>query len=640
MKKFFFFIIPFALVSLTLHSLYILITKDLPDPESKMPIAVKMFYNDGSPMYISKNLWIDLSEVPEMFLKTLLISEDEDFYKHFGIDISGLMRALIYDLVTFSFSQGGSTITQQLARSLYLSNEKSLIRKFKEMMIAFWLEKRRTKDEILEMYINSIYVGNGLYGFETAARYYFGRSLKELSLAEMAVLVGMIRSPENFNPKDNLEKAKEKALTVLKRLLNEGVIPQNRYEEALKDVENLKVSQNGNYHFNEELFWRIVRELREIGFSLNEVRKGYALYTTIDKDLQRIVESVSGERKDIAFFSMNPKTGEILCYHGIGVNEGNRQLGSAIKPFYYYLSFLMGYSPKDIIPDLPIKIGSWSPENFTKSFKGAITLEKALIWSENVPSVILFDILTLNSVKDFLKNSLKISGKYPDDLTLSLGTLETSPEEVVKAFSAVINGGVVLKPFVIKKIVDSNGNVVYEGKPHIVGSVATYKRGPIDATNILKTILLEVVNEGTGRLAKIPGKNIMGKTGTAEKNAWFVGGDDNFLMGVTIDGEDLLGGRACAPVWKEVVERWGKFEGKVSITSTSFNDGKVIFSERILNMLDFERIVKLIYEGDVSEDSLVFFLKKLPQKYQVEFLSKIYEIDPILSTEIWKKVIQ
>lgn len=640
MKKFFFFIIPFALVSLTLHSLYILITKDLPDPESKMPIAVKMFYNDGSPMYISKNLWIDLSEVPEMFLKTLLISEDEDFYKHFGIDISGLMRALIYDLVTFSFSQGGSTITQQLARSLYLSNEKSLIRKFKEMMIAFWLEKRRTKDEILEMYINSIYVGNGLYGFETAARYYFGRSLKELSLAEMAVLVGMIRSPENFNPKDNLEKAKEKALTVLKRLLNEGVIPQNRYEEALKDVENLKVSQNGNYHFNEELFWRIVGELREIGFSLNEVRKGYALYTTIDKDLQRIVESVSGERKDIAFFSMNPKTGEILCYHGIGVNEGNRQLGSAIKPFYYYLSFLMGYSPKDIIPDLPIKIGSWSPENFTKSFKGAITLEKALIWSENVPSVILFDILTLNSVKDFLKNSLKISGKYPDDLTLSLGTLETSPEEVVKAFSAVINGGVVLKPFVIKKIVDSNGNVVYEGKPHIVGSVATYKRGPIDATNILKTILLEVVNEGTGRLAKIPGKNIMGKTGTAEKNAWFVGGDDNFLMGVTIDGEDLLGGRACAPVWKEVVERWGKFEGKVSITSTSFNDGKVIFSERILNMLDFERIVKLIYEGDVSEDSLVFFLKKLPQKYQVEFLSKIYEIDPILSTEIWKKVIQ
>jgi len=640
MKKFFFFIIPFALVSLTLHSLYIFITRDLPDPESKMPIAVKMFYNDGSPMYISKNLWIDLSEVPEMFLKTLLISEDEDFYKHFGIDISGLMRALIYDLVTFSFSQGGSTITQQLARSLYLSNEKSLIRKFKEMMIAFWLEKRRTKDEILEMYINSIYVGNGLYGFETAARYYFGRSLKELSLAEMAVLVGMIRSPENFNPKDNLEKAKEKALTVLKRLLNEGVIPQNRYEEALKDVENLKVSQNGDYHFNEELFWRIVRELREIGFSLNEVRKGYALYTTIDKDLQRIVESVSGERKDIAFFSMNPKTGEILCYHGIGVNEGNRQLGSAIKPFYYYLSFLMGYSPKDIIPDLPIKIGSWSPENFTKSFKGAITLEKALIWSENVPSVILFDILTLNSVKDFLKNSLKISGKYPDDLTLSLGTLETSPEEVVKAFSAVINGGVVLKPFVIKKIVDSNGNVVYEGKPHIVGSVATYKRGPIDATNILKTILLEVVNEGTGRLAKIPGKNIMGKTGTAEKNAWFVGGDDNFLMGVTIDGEDLLGGRACAPVWKEVVERWGKFEGKVSITSTSFNDGKVIFSERILNMLDFERIVKLIYEGDVSEDSFVFFLKKLPQKYQVELLSKIYEIDPILSTEIWKKVIQ
>ncbi|MCD6267254.1 MAG: penicillin-binding protein [Thermotogaceae bacterium] len=640
MKKFFFFIIPFAFVSLTLHSLYIFITKDLPDPESKMPISVKMFYNDGSPMYISKNLWIDLSEVPEMFLKTLLISEDEDFYKHFGIDISGLMRALIYDLVTFSFSQGGSTITQQLARSLYLSNEKSLVRKFKEMMIAFWLEKRRTKDEILEMYINSIYVGNGLYGFETAARYYFGRSLKELSLAEMAVLVGMIRSPENFNPKDNLEKAKEKALTVLKRLLNEGVIPQNRYEEALKDVENLKVSQNGNYHFNEELFWRIVGELREIGFSLNEVRKGYALYTTIDKDLQRIVESVSGERKDIAFFSMNPKTGEILCYHGIGVNGGNRQLGSAIKPFYYYLSFLMGYSPKDIIPDLPIKIGSWSPENFTKSFKGAITLEKALIWSENVPSVILFDILTLNSVKDFLKNSLKISGKYPDDLTLSLGTLETSPEEVVKAFSAVINGGVVLKPFVIKKIVDSNGNVVYEGKPHIVGSVATYKRGPIDATNILKTILMEVVNEGTGRLAKIPGKNIMGKTGTAEKNAWFVGGDDNFLMGVTIDGEDLLGGRACAPVWKEVVERWGKFEGKVSITPISFNDGKVIFSERILNMLDFERIVKLIYEGDVSEDSFVFFLKKLPQKYQVEFLSRIYEIDPILSTEIWKKVIQ
>ncbi len=640
MKKFLFFIIPFATVLLALYSSYILITKDLPDPETKMPITAKMFYNDGSPMYISRNLWIDLSEVPKIFLKTLLTSEDEDFYEHFGIDIFGLIRALIHDLATLSFSQGGSTITQQLARSLYLSNEKSLIRKFKEIMIAFWLEKKRTKDEILEMYINSVYVGNGLYGFETAARYYFGKGLKDLSLAEMAILVGMIRSPENFNPKDNLKKAKEKASTVLKRLLDEKIISSNRYEKVLRDIENLKIVENKNYRFNEELFWRVVRELREIGFSLDEMRKGYTLYTTIDKDLQRIIESVSDQRKDIAFFAMNPRTGEILCYHGIGVSRGRRQLGSAIKPFYYYLSFLMGYSPEDIVPDLPIKIGNWSPENFTKSYSGFTTLEKALIFSENVPSVILFDTLTLNSVKDFLKNSLKISGKYPNDMTLSLGTLETSPEEVVKAFSALVNGGLVLKPFVIKKIVDSNGNIVYEGKPQVLGSVATYKRDPMEATGILKTVLMKVVNKGTGKLAKIPGKNILGKTGTAKKNAWFIGGDDSFIMGVVVDGEDLLGGKDCAPIWKKVVEKWGKFKGKISVALTPINSEGVVFSERILGILDFERIVRLIYEGDLSEDKLVSLLKSLPQKFQVEFLSKIYEIEPILSIEIWKKVIQ
>lgn len=640
MKKIFFFVIPFVSVLLILYFFYIYITKDLPDPETRMPIALKMLYSDGSPMYISKNLWIDLSEVPKIFLDTLLISEDEDFYKHFGIDIFGLMRALIYNLATLSFSQGGSTITQQLARSLYLSNEKSLIRKFKEIMIAFWLEKRRTKNEILEMYINSVYVGNGLYGFETAARYYFGKSLKELSIAEMTVLVGMIKSPENFNPKNNLKKAKEKALLVLKRLLNENVISQDRYKEIKEEINNLKVSQNENYHFNEELFWRVVKELREIGLSLDEVRKGYTLYTTIDKDLQRIVENKYGKRKDIVFFSMDPKTGEILCYYGIGVSQGRRQVGSAIKPFYYYLSFLMGYSPKDIVPDIPIKIGEWSPENFTKSFKGVTTIEKALIWSENVPSVILFNILTLDSVRNFLKNSLKIFGNYPNDLTLSLGTLETSPEEIIKAFSAIINGGVVLKPFVIKKIVYSDDSIIYEGKPRIVKLVATYKRNPIEASNILKAILLKVVNEGTGKLAKIPGKNIIGKTGTAKKNVWFIGGDDNFVMGVVIDGEELLGGKACAPVWKNVVEKWGKFKGEVSIVPVSFNKEKSIFSEKILSILDFERIVNLVYEGDLSEDSMVLLLKNLPQKYQVEFLSKIYEIDPILSIEIWKKVIQ
>ncbi|MCD6550959.1 transglycosylase domain-containing protein [Thermotoga sp.] len=633
------FLISATLVFSVLWGLYFFFTKNLPPPESKLVPTFRIFYSDGTPLFISRNIWIDLSNVPKSFVNLLLTSEDEDFYKHPGFDLKGFMRAILVDIKTLSFSQGGSTLTQQLARTLYLSMDKSIVRKLKEIFISLWLERIRTKDEILEMYINSVYMGNGIYGFQTAARYYFGKNLWELSEPEMAVLVALIKSPENFNPMKNPGISKKRARIVLERMLSEKKIDLQTYQRYVEELSKLKF-QPHQLTVDEELFWRVVREARRAGFNLDELRHGYKVFLTLDKDLQKKAFRTIQDEKT-ALVGVKTKTGEIVAYRGIGIEYGTgwRQVGSAIKPLYYYYALLKGMNPSDLLIDLPIKVGDWEPENFDRRYKGVVSFENAVVESRNIPSVLLYSYMQPENVKSFITEVLGLRTRYPDDLTAALGTVETSPEELVKVYSAVFNGGVVLEPYIIDRIADRNGRVVYKGYPKVVSIVPSFVRTPQEASEIMKWIMKEVVERGTGARAKVYGKTIAGKTGTSENNAWFIGGDDEYVVALVKDGKGLLGGKDCAPAWREIVSSWKNFKGSLTYREVR-GEKKLVIDDRIIDYIDYGELVELLNRGNIDLERIVEILRFMDYSHQIEFLSKMNTVDPVLSLEIWKRFLR
>jgi len=629
MKKLIVFIVGFVLSFLTLFYFYTSITKGLPEPETLIPSSLVIEYSDGSPFYFPKALWFNLEDYPEKLITSLIISEDEDFFNHMGIDVLGLFRGLYKTLIEKDV-QGGSTLTQQLARSLYLTQERTIQRKIKEIFISFYLEKIRTKEEILELYLNSVYMGNGIYGFGTAAKYYFGKEPKDLTLPEIALLVNTVKSPENFNPQ-NLSGNYEKASIVLKRLLNEGVLTNDEYEEFSQELLKVKANKIVEKKYNEEIFWRVIEELKNLGFNLDILRKGFRVKTTLRKDYNEILSGVLSEKNAALIFDYT--TGEILGYFGKGVNQGRRQTGSLIKPFYYYKALLDGYNLDSKLFDLPIKIGNWTPQNFEKNYFGQTTLEEALVHSRNIPSLNLYLMLGDNNVRVFLKNQLKIGGFYPDDLTLSLGTLETSHEELARGFSALLNGGVVITPHIVDEVISYDGVLYYKAKTNVGNVIKGSKRTPLEASYLLINLLREVVERGTGVKANIPGRYIVGKTGTAEQYAWFMGADGKTLMVISQDGKDLLGGRDVAPLWKSIALKINM--GKVPFNISSVYRKLDVIKINPLKYIDYQYIYKMIQNGKLSIYELAKILKTFDEESLLEFLSYMNTISQDLTIQLW-----
>lgn len=627
------FLCGFFLTIVVLSYFYFQFTRDLPSPESRIPTGLLLMYSDGTPMSLPRSFWVRLEDVPPYFLNALLVSEDKRFYFHVGIDPLGIARAAMRNISSMSISEGGSTITQQLARTLYLSPKVSWQRKIKEIFIALWLERHRTKEEILQMYINSVYMGNGLYGFASAARYYFGKDLSEIDLNEAVLLVGVVRSPENFNPLKDWQVTKRKAKTVLDAMLEERYISESVHRQLLEGLERMNYSGKSVFSMDEEVFWRVVRELKEIGYGLDELRQGYRIYTTLDRKLSQAALNLS---RNVAVEAMDPMSGAVLVYKGVGLTypEGKRLLGSAIKPFYYYLAILEGWSVDSELIDLPLKIGDWTPENFDKRYRGVVTMRQALVDSLNIPSVNLFMQLGREKVIDFLKNELKIEGYYPDDMTIALGTLETAPEEVLKAYATIFNGGAVLKPYIVQRIEDPNGRVVYEASIKVVNVVRARRLSPMESSAVLLSVMQEVVERGTGVRArqKVP---VAGKTGTSSKTAWFVGGDQTFIMAVAVDGENLTGGVNAAPIWSQLVSNYN-YHGKMP--------GWVVQSRLTLKTtlpsltLDVDRIMRWLEEGYLSLETLAELVSKLDSSAMLDFLSSVNERSPQLAKQLWELI--
>ncbi|WP_324717973.1 PBP1A family penicillin-binding protein [Carboxydochorda subterranea] len=538
---------------------------------------------------------VSIDEIPKAMQQAIIAVEDSDFEYHHGIDLRAMLRALWVDLRTWSRVQGGGTITMQLARNAFLSQEKTITRKIKEMIWAVQLERRYTKEEILEAYLNEIYLGQGAYGVEAAAETYFGKSIREVTLAEAALLAGLARSPEGlYDPFRHPDRALARRNFVLDRMVEVGYISPRAAEEAKKQplgVKRLQRDQGIARYFVDyvvqDLLDRYGKEMVWGG--------GLRVYTTLDLDLQREAEETirTGlpvfsrdadgiSQPEAAIVTLDPQTGDILAMvGGRGEDKYNRavlatrQPGSAIKPFIWLAALDRGYAtPATVIEDKPLSFPDpnggppWEPKNYNNQFIGPVTLRTALENSINTVAVQLLQQVGPATVMSYMEKmgitTLVRGPGSPNDLNLSLAlgglTRGVTPLEMAAAYGVLAAGGVYSKPRAILRVDDASGYTLEENPPRqkvVLSEVSTY---------LLTDMMRGVVERGTGRQARLPdGRPVAGKTGTTQDytNAWFVGFTPDLVTSVWI-GNDVQSKPIVGPKGQQIgsataARLWGQY---------------------------------------------------------------------------------
>ncbi|MBF0225906.1 MAG: penicillin-binding protein 1A [Desulfobacterales bacterium] len=570
--------------------IFLAVTKDLPQIQAledfTPPLITKIYSRDNdvlAELYTQKRYRVKLNDMPTYLKKGLLAIEDRNFYEHSGLDLRGIARAIIKDIISLKLVEGASTLTQQLAKTIFLSNKKSFVRKLKEAVLSIQIERRYTKNEILELYLNQVYFGCGAYGVESASKIFFGKSVKELTLAECALLAGMPQSPSRYCPYNNKELALNRRNIVLSQMLKYKVIKKNEYEDALSEpifLSNTFISKVNAPYFIDY----IKNELEDvIGYDLL-YKGGLSIYTTLSFDLQKIAEdSIASNLEALdkrtavsnaqaALIAIDVKTGEILSMVG-GRNyskskfnralSAKRQPGSAFKPILYAYAVEKDMPQNMLILDAPVAFkGSrkgeyWTPENFSKSFSGEITLRYALAYSKNIPAVRLLDMLGVSPVIEFAHN-LGIESQLNPTLSLALGTSEVTLMELTSAYAVFPNGGQKIKPFGIIEVKDKEGNLLLAEK--LEKKIVMSKIGASIITNMLEG----VVQEGTGKRSSYLSSPLGGKTGTTDnyKDALFIGFSPSVAVGVWVGRDDSTpigkgetGAKAALPIWIAFMEK-------------------------------------------------------------------------------------
>ena len=419
----FVFFIGVALAGMLALKLYLMSLPPIKNLNTLKPNIVTTFCSsDGQVIktfaaYTFSN--VELKEVPEQLVQALIATEDKNFYKHPGYDIVGLARSMVANILAGRVVQGASTLTQQLSRILFLSNEKTFTRKIKELQVAAQIEKTISKDKILEMYLNNVYLGSGAYGVKGAAKIYFNKNLNQLTLSEMALIAGLPQAPSIYSPYNNIDKAKKRRNQVLLRMYKMKYIDKETMEKA--KAEPIKLSTMPMlYATNKAPYFcdYVVKELHKLGFTEEEiVNGGYKVITTLNYDAQvaaneAIIKNLNawglrGDKNQAAVFSFSPIDGRILVYAGgkdysksqyDRVTQSLRPSGSAFKPFIYTAAIEKGYSPNDMIDDLPFKVGNWTPKNYGNKYRGPIPLYTAFMVSSNVCAARLMDAIGVRPV--------------------------------------------------------------------------------------------------------------------------------------------------------------------------------------------------------------------------------------------------
>lgn len=557
------------------------ISEDLPsmmevaNPKSSLPSI--LYDRNGeviARLFIENRTPLELHQVSPWLIKAILAAEDSAFYQHRGIRIGSILRALWVDVVERGRVQGASTITQQLARNLFLSQEKSIARKAKEILIAMRMERLFSKDELLTLYLNTINFGHGAWGAETAARTYFAKSAAELDLAEASILAGLIANPGRYNPLSSMENAKARQNYVLGRMeVLEWIGPEERrraWEEELtlrRRANRIEEFNRAPYFVSHILFNDLLPK-----YGKDEVYSGgLHIYTTLDVGMQdKAREAVATLREPVmgALVCMVSDTGEILALVGgkdfkeskfNRATQALRQPGSSFKPIVYATAMEEDIFPSDHFLDAPITFGTgrgrgWSPKNSSGTYAGEITVQRALTSSINTVAVRTAAYIGAENVVKMARD-MGIETRYlPNDLSIALGAASLTPLEMTVAFNCFNNDGKRVVPLMIREIRDRDGNVLETRRP-----ASTQAMRPETAW-ALRSMLQDTIRAGTGRPAAIPKMTIFGKTGTSNDfiDAWFVGGvpgmttavyagrDDNKSM-----GRKAFGGTIAAPVWKE-----------------------------------------------------------------------------------------
>jgi penicillin-binding protein 1A len=508
---------------------------------------------------------VGLHEMSPYIPQAVMAIEDRRFYSHFGIDPMGLGRALLGNLTSGRFSQGGSTLTQQLAKNLFLKPDRTIERKVQEVLLALWLEQKHTKDQILEMYLNRVYFGSGAYGVEAASRRYFGKSARDVTLSEAALLAGLLKAPSRLSPARDPKAAEARAQLVLAAMRDENMIGEKELATAMSAPATRAASYwTGSEHYVAD---RIMEELPNL---IGEVRSDIIVDSTIDLTLQDLAEKSIRRLIDENGEKLSVSQGALVSIDNSGAvramvggydyansqfdraAEARRQPGSAFKPFVYLAALEAGRTPDSIRNDAPISIGKWKPDNYNGKYFGRVTLATALAKSLNSVAAQLTMEVGPDAVIE-VAHRMGIESQLQANTSIALGTSEVTPLELTAAYVPFANGGYKPEVHFIQRITTTSGEVLYEGaggnaprvvRPEIVG--------------MLNSMMTGTVEVGTAKKAAFNWPSA-GKTGTSQnsRDAWFVGYTANLTTGVWFGNDDgkpmkkVTGGALPAQAWHE-----------------------------------------------------------------------------------------
>jgi len=514
---------------------------------------------------------VPLDEIPDHMIKATLATEDRRFYTHYGIDFMGTFRALIENMRNKAVVQGGSSLTQQLAKNLFLSNERTIERKIKEAFLATWLETHLTKNEILKLYLDRAYLGGGTFGVDAAAEFYFGKSVRDINLAEAAMIAGLFKAPGRYAPHIDLPAARGRANEVLENMVQAGFMTEGQIYAARRNPAT-PVDRSGVTAPDYFLDWAFEEVKRLTG--------GKAFFvtakTTIDMNLQRVAEDAVetslrqyGKQygADQAAMAMaDLEDGAVRAMVGgrdYGESQfnratsGKRQPGSSFKPYVYLTALMNGYTPQSIVADAPISIGGWSPQNYGRRYRGNITMTTALQYSVNTVAVRLAQAVGRDKIVETAQN-VGVKTPLVISKSLPLGASEVTVMDQLAGFGTLASGGLKLTPYAIVDIRDGEGNLIYR---HSRDEPPRQQVVPAEQVNQLNGMLYKAANNGTGRRALFPTAPIAGKTGTtnAYRDGWFCGFTGNYVATIWMGNDDftstrrMTGGSLPAMTWNKLM---------------------------------------------------------------------------------------
>ena len=511
---------------------------------------------------------VDLDALPDYVPAAFIAIEDRRFYHHPGFDPIGMSRAMALNLKAGRVVQGGSTITQQLAKNLFLTPDQNLKRKVQELMLAVWLELKFTKKEILALYLNRVYFGAGAYGIEAASQRYFDKSADKLTVGESALLAGLLKAPSRYSPVSESERAATRANVVLNEMVETGAITAAQRDAAVAEpvrVSRTLASQHAQYFID----W-LDKQIRGL---VGEPTEDMVVETTLDLTLQtdaeravrRILDRDKGRGVEQAALVALDGEGRVRAMIGGGsyadsqfnrATDARRQAGSAWKPFVYLAAVEAGYTPTTPVVDQPVTIGGWSPRNYSGNFSGQMTLAQAVAQSTNTVAAYVADQVGRDSVARAARR-LGVTSEIGLQPSMALGAVEVSPLEMAQAYDAFANGGKRVEAYGISRIRTPSGRVIYQ---HGTGENGQAINNP--SLYYMNQMLRGVITSGSGRSAAIGGRDIAGKTGTTSdyKDAWFVGYTGGFVAAVWVGKDDnkamrgVTGGSSPAAIWRGFME--------------------------------------------------------------------------------------